>query len=317
MTATGTDNWVETMRSWPHKQTDQDTPVSTDESGSGVELTKSVAAEPAPTEEPKPVLVHPPRFDVKVAGFIAAVVVGALLILIVGASAAFSGSSKAPEPVPAAATLVPPPAPSASAPAAAQGVDHPIPYEAEAKCPEGSRPAQNLSDPSKAFVCVRKGLDGWVIHIYLGSKAQPRSYRVTAIALTPGAVDRDAGGADQWSQHRVASLLQYNFNDDTRSVVQQDTGNVHGEVVQPIANVLASEITIIVRQTSRPPKAPPSSAPGAPQGGTAIDSILNTDKDTPWTPPPLGAGTDSSVPDDPVDATFAMSGLKILGHEPL
>lgn len=259
----------------------------------------------------------PERFDHKLLwGFGGVVAVGVVAAL-AGAVMFYSPDSQtAPTPGGSLSELqavaVPQPAPPAPA-AAGPGVDRPLPYtaDAEGSCAEGSTPAQTMAgtDPHNAFVCVRGGGDGQVISIDLG-----RTYMITAISLTPGWVGLDASGVSQWSQHRVLTTVQYTFPDDpSLPIVTQQTQNVHGEAVQPIKNVLASRIRMLVRYTSRPP-ADPASTPAPPPGG--LGSVFGDAAPTvaPQVPlgAPLGGGGDGT---DPVDATFAVSSLKIIGHE--
>lgn len=215
----------------------------------------------------------------------------------------------------AVAVATPAPPPSGSV---APGVDRPLPYIADAQgsCAPGSTPAQTMSgsDPRNAFTCVRGGGDGQTISIDLG-----RTYVITAISITPGWAGQDASGVSQWSQHRVVTLVQYMFDNDPTSLVTQDTKNVHGEAVQPIKHQLASKIQVLIRQTSRPPTQPPQQeATQAPGGGglTLIfgDNAPSSPTAPSVTPDPL-TGQVTETNSDPVDASFAISNLKIIGHE--
>ena len=94
-----------------------------------------------------------------------------------------------------------------------------------------------------------------------------KTYMITAISLTPGWVGKDASGASQWGQYRVVTTVQYLFNDTDSTLVTQETKNVHGEAVQPIKRVLASKITILIRQTSRPPAQPEPGTTSTPTPG--------------------------------------------------
>jgi hypothetical protein len=201
-------------------------------------------------------------------------------------------------------------------------VDQAVPFTASANCPAGSTSAQALTDTSRdsAWVCVRGApggqVDGQVLRIDLG-----RSYLLTAVSVTPGWVAKTPGDKDEWLAHRVVTRLQYDFNDDERTILTQDTANTHGPVTTPLAHrVLASRVTVIILQTSRPPASPPQRVD--PTSATApgfIDSVLanadgplpaDTSQTTASAPEP---GQDSS---DPVDATFAVAAMKFLGHQP-
>lgn len=194
------------------------------------------------------------------------------------------------------------------------GIDRPLPFTASANCPAGSTSAQTLAgaDPTNAFVCVRKLVDGQIVQIDLS-----KSYVLTAISLTPGWVGKDSSGSSQWAQHRVVTRVQYIFNDTDRTIIVQDTGNVHGEAVRPVKHVLASKITMLILQTSRPPAETTSPAP-EPGGGLAGGGLFgDPDTTSPSSPSlplaPLGPGGQTTT--DPVDATFAISRLKVIGHE--
>ena len=238
---------------------------------------------------------------------------------IVAALVAFGDSPAAP-PARSAPGAVPT-ASAAPVPAAAPtDVDQAVPFTASANCPAGSTSAQALTDTGSdsAWVCVRGGqgaaVDGQVLHVDLG-----RTFVLTAVSVTPGWVAKTTGGKEEWLQHRVVTRLQYIFNDTDRTIVTQDTGNTHGPVVLPLKKILASRVTVIVLQTSRPPAGPiPSAGPTAAPSGGFLDSVLGAggaplppDATATTDPPPLG-----EQGSDPVDATFAVSALKFLGHQP-
>lgn len=193
--------------------------------------------------------------------------------------------------------------------------DQAIPFTADANCPTGSTSAQALTDSTSdsAWVCVRGGVDGQVLHLDLG-----KTYVLTAVSVTPGWVAKTPGGKDEWLQHRVVGRLQYIFDDSDRTIITQDTGNAHGPVTVPLTNIVASRVTVIVLQTSRPPSTPqPNGSAPAPPGGV-IDSVLGAAGGP--LPPEATATNDPAPPgepgSDPVDATFAMSGLGFFGHPP-
>jgi hypothetical protein len=237
---------------------------------------------------------------------------GLASILLLGATLVYGGGEPGgqpgKDPVTERAAVSSTAAPTPVA-AEAAGVDRPLPFTASANCPAGSTSAQTLAgaDPTNAFVCVRDLVDGQVIRLDLS-----KTYVITAISITPGWVGKDSSGASQWAQHRVVTRVQYVFNDTDRTMIVQDTGNVHGEAVQPVKHVLASKITVLILQTSRPPAQTTSSVPtpglGAPGGGLFGDAST-----LPSPTPMVGMGGQTTT--DPVDSTFAISTLKVIGHE--
>lgn len=201
--------------------------------------------------------------------------------------------------------------------------DQAIPFTAAAPgCKGGSTPAQSLSDSTgdSPWVCVRgtpdEQADGQLIHIeFRCDAARPASvcsYLVSSVSVTPGSVTATPGGNDDWLAHRVVSRLQYNFynGNELADILTQDTGNVHGPATTSLRHpVLASHVVVIVLQTARPPVSPlpePTSVAAQAQSG----------------PPDPGAATDTPMPtspsavSDPVDATFAVSGMQFFGHQP-
>ncbi len=261
-----------------------------------------------------------PRFNRTVAWGMGALAAASAVAVLGGAVLFYSGGETRASVAPSS-SLGDPQAvvvaqPTASAPpAVAAGTDRSLPYTADAveSCPAGSTAAQTMAgaDPRNAFVCVRNGAEGQVIEIDLG-----KTYVITAISLTPGWVGLDASGVSQWGQHRVVTLVQYLFNDVDRTLITQDTHNVHGEAVQPVKRVLASKITMLIRQTSRPPAEPATTAPAA--GGGGLTSVFGTDAPAPPLVAPPAAdifGPSATTNSDPVDATFAIGGFKVIGHE--
>ena len=259
--------------------------------------------------------------------------VGAVAVVTIVLAAAMVGMQSSPTAAPSASSptavsVVAPPAaqPTGPAPLNDPSQDAPIAFQASSPCPQaGSGSAQNVAsdDPTRAWVCMRDS-DGQVMTLDLG-----KPMKVTAIELTPGWVGTDASGADQWMAHRVVTRVQWILvNGADRTVVTQDTKNAHGPVPQampsngPDQGVLASQIQMIVLQTSRPPADTPApTTPGAgPSDRGLLDGVLGA---------PMAGGDSSPAPNqdptfgttdtgsDPVDNTVAISSIKILGHPPL
>ncbi|ETA91833.1 hypothetical protein O982_24945 [Mycobacterium avium 10-5581] len=262
---------------------------------------------------------RPRRFTPWVLVSFAAVVVLATVLTTLGVT--LSGPD-APSPSPRphiVKSSVAPPAAPAPAPAAADGGDHPLPFTASADCPPGaSTSAKSIADPDKPspWICVRH-TDGQPLYITLGPAGIERAYVITAVSIVPGdTAPAQGSGGDPWLQHRVVTLVQWQFNDTAHTVVDQDTGNVHGEAVKPIQGISASKITVIIRQTSRPVAAPQPSAP-APDGGP-FGGILGGPAPSTGPQPSVGPDTpgfESGHDTDPSDGTFAVSSIKVIGHK--
>lgn len=267
-----------------------------------------------------------PRFNKALAiGFVAFVAVTTIAVTSVllgmkNGPETEGAQSEAVTKITAAPAESPPPPPGAG------GGPAGIPFTASAPgCLPGSTAAQAVAsgDPTQAWVCVRGGVDGQVLTIELG-----RTMAITAIRITPGWVGTDASGADQWLQHRLVTRVSWILTDhgNKPTVIPQRTGNVHGEAPQPMPGqgVLASTITMIVQETSRPPAdAPPvdqgSAAPGP---GGLLDDVLGAPLGTPsessTAPLPGFPGISGGQAEtDPVDNTFAVSSITVEGHQPI
>lgn len=262
------------------------------------------------------------RFNLRIAGVMAAVTV-----LGTAATAAVTALDTAPAPPhPQAPTSrqrpSPPPQPASStAFAADQNLDGPIPFMASSDCdPAGSTPAQSLANPNgdTPWLCVLHG-PGQVLTLQLGPPGVPQAYVITGVSIIPGDIGpkgRRPTDPDPWLAHRVVTLLQYHFANPGNLFLDQNTFNTRGEVPMAVPHVLASTVTIIIRQTSRPPT-DPTPTPTGDQPNLA-GGILGG--------PPPGARPapgdqqpqhDEGNQSDPSDGTFAISSIKIIGHKAL
>ncbi len=254
------------------------------------------------------------RFNpVVAAGFVGTAVLATVVTLIAGSMA--SRDEPAPPPTPTSHARPPLPPPPPPVPPAA--VDGPLRFTATSDCDRlpGSTSAQLLADPQSSvpWICASQ-IPGQVLKIYLD---QP--YIITAVSIVPGAVNKTnpTDDGDAWLRHRVVTRLQWQFNDRANTIKSQKTGDVHGEAVEPIPNTLASEITVIIQETSRPPKvaAPTTTPTPAPGSDGILGPILGSNgpqQDSADEPPLLPGQAERP---DPSDGTFAVSSIQIMGHK--
>lgn len=286
--------------------------LSTDDAGEPVSDPES--AQPADDEDGdedgRDRNVRPRRYTPWVLGAFGAVAVVATIATALGVM--LSGPDAPPTPVHPSR---PAPAPSlAAAPTTASPdtEDRPLPFTARADCAAGSTSANSVADPDhpSPWICVRH-TDGQPLYITLGPAGIEHSYVVTAVCIVPGdTAPAQGSGGDPWLQHRVVSLLTWRFNDVANTGIPQTTGDVHGEACQPVSSISASKITMIIRQTTRP--VPPAPTPTSAPDGGPFSGILGGPP-TPTDPATTGQGT--SQDRDPSDGTFAVSGIKIIGHK--
>jgi hypothetical protein len=254
------------------------------------------------------------RFNpVVAAGFVGTAVLATVVTLIAGSLA--SRDEPAPPPTPTSHARAPLPPPPPSVPPAA--VDGPLRFTATSDCDRlpGSTSAQLLADPQSAvpWVCASQ-VPGQVLKIYLD---QP--YIITAVSIVPGAVNKTnpTDDGDAWLRHRVVTRLQWQFNDRAYTIKSQKTGNVHGEAVEPIPSTLASEITVIIQETSRPPKvaAPTTTPTPAPGSDGILGPILGSNGPQQDLADEPGLLPGQAERPDPSDGTFAVSSIQIMGHK--
>jgi hypothetical protein len=255
------------------------------------------------------------RFNPAVAaGFVGTAVLATVVTLIAGSLA--SRDEPAPPPTPTSHARPPLPLPPTSVPPAA--VDGPLRFTATSDCDRlpGSTSAQLLADPQSSvpWICASQ-VPGQVLKICLD---QP--YIITAVSIVPGAVNKTnpTDDGDAWLRHRVVTRLQWQFNDRANTIKSQKTGDVHGEAVEPIPSTLASEITVIIQETSRPPKvaAPTTTPTPAPGSDGILGPILgsNGPQQEPAADEPSVLPGQAERP-DPSDGTFAVSSIQIMGHK--
>lgn len=246
------------------------------------------------------------------AAFGAVAVIGTVITLVVTMA-----NSPSPEAAAPATAPVPPRVVEVAPPSPPPNVDGPLPFTASSDCPPGSTSAQSVGDPHSTtpWVCV-ESVPGQVLEIDLG-----RTFVITAVSIVPGAVNKTDTSPDQpdpWLQHRVVTRVQWQFNDTDRTVKNQNTGNVRGEAVEAIRpGVLASKITVIIQETSRPPVIAPTDSPAAPDPGAGpsiIGDILGGTQNS-VAPVPVPVLPGARNPRDPADGSFAVSSIKIIGHK--
>jgi hypothetical protein len=250
-----------------------------------------------------------PRFTPWVAVTFGAAAILATVVT-VSAGVLTSRDPQPPQPPPHTSTAARPPTPVPPTSTTPATTDAPIPFTASADCPPGSTAAQSLADPQARtpWICARS-VDGQVLTIDLG-----RAYVITAVSIVPGAVNKTGSDdqGDPWLQHRVVSRVQWQFNDTDKTIKTQNTGNVHGEAVMPVPNLLASAITVIIQQTSRPPMVAPTTTPAPGRQDSILAPILGASPSPDQQSPQLPG---QPQPVDPSDGTFAVSSIKIIGHK--
>lgn len=142
-----------------------------------------------------------------------------------------------------------PPATSSSA-APPASTSKPIqPKSATSQCPPGSTSGMDAFDgqSGKAWDCVRAySVDGQVLVIDLG-----KTYTIDSISLVPGWDHVNPDGSDEWSKHRTASTISYQFDDGPNTTYTQETLNQRKQVTSKInPTVTASQITITILKSA-------------------------------------------------------------------
>lgn len=158
---------------------------------------------------------------------------------------------------------------TAQAPASSDSAavtDGPIQVRAAtSECPPGSTSAMDAFDgqEGKAWDCVRAyHVDGQILTIDLG-----KAYAVTSISIVPGWDHLDADGTDEWTKHRTAEKVSYQFDDANETTYTQETMNQRKEVTTKIdPPVTATGIIVTILNSTGDPAL----------NDTAISSIVIT-----------------------------------------
>jgi hypothetical protein len=189
-----------------------------------------------------------------------AAVAAVLIILLLFASCGRSSNNQSLTVItssrPAADSAAPPPA----------ATDDPIQVRsASSECPSGSTSAMDAfnGQEGKAWDCVRAyHIDGQILTIDLG-----KSYQVTAISIVPGWDHVDPDGTDEWTKHRTAEKVSYQFDDPNQTTYTQETLNRREAVTTKIdPPVAATQIVLTILNSSGDPSV----------NDTAVSSILIT-----------------------------------------
>lgn len=250
------------------------------------------------------------RFNPWVAGGFGAAAVVATIATLVASSVSSREDVPPPPPPSAVAKPAAPPPPPAAPPAA---VDGPLRFTATSPCDKlpGSTSAQLLADPHSTapYVCA-SAVPGEMLTLTLDRPAV-----ITAVSIVPGAVSKSNAPdqADPWPQYRVVKRLQWLFNDTANTLKSQDTGNAHGEAVLPVPRPLASVVTVLIQETNRPPLVAPPTTPAAAGPGSDIFAPIFGGPGLPATTDPVFGNGDNKA--HPSDGKFAISSIKIIGHE--
>lgn len=247
------------------------------------------------------------------------------------------GGGPAPTPPPqhspvAAPAVVAVPTPS-ELPAPPQ--DQAVPFEPSTiSCLGGPTSPLALTDIStdSAWVCSRgpqeSRIDGQILHVkFLCDRSRPESacsYILNSLSVTPGCVPKTPGGKDEWLEHRVTRILQFNFYNGDQLAADPfflDTKSVHGPVPATLpGKILASRVDVMILHTERPTPGPAAGANGARPDGVAPppSGLLDSAVGSGDLPPPALFDTvpGNVVGNDPVDATFCMGELQFFGHSP-
>jgi hypothetical protein len=246
------------------------------------------------------------------------------------------GPAPAPAPAPhhspvAAPAVVAVPTPSEQ-PAPPQ--DQAVPFDPSTiSCLGGPTSPLALTDITNdsAWVCSRgpqeSRIDGQILHVkFLCDRSRPESacsYIFNSLSVTPGCVPKTPGGKDEWLEHRVPKILQFNFYNGDQLAADPfflDTKSVHGQVPATLSGkILASRVDVMILHTERPTPGPATGARGAGPDGVLPPSsgLLDSVEASGDLPPPVLFDTaPGQLANDPVDATFCMSQLQFFGHSP-
>lgn len=147
-------------------------------------------------------------------------------------------------------SVTPTPAPVATEPTESNSGAKPIDVvSATSHCPPGSTDGMDAfsGEAGKAWSCVRAyNVDGQVLTIDLGGV-----HLVESIAIVPGWDHIRADGVDEWTRHRTASKVSYQFDNENYTTYTQETLDQRGVVTTEMnPPVRASQVILTILASS-------------------------------------------------------------------
>ncbi|GLE59005.1 hypothetical protein NJBCHELONAE_43160 [Mycobacteroides chelonae] len=137
----------------------------------------------------------------------------------------------------------------------------------------------------------------------------PKPFVVTGIKYWAGFNGVDTDGGDAWFRNRLLMLVQFVFNNPDKTLLESSPRGERHEIVVPVEHVLASTITMTVRESAPPPPAPVTVPTTAPPGGNPDETPLpNLETLLP------GPTDNPDAANDPNAASIAMWGFQVIGH---
>lgn len=231
-------------------------------------------------------------------------IIGAVLLLSV---TVWWNSRPEPEaPKPSAQRHALPTGSAKPTPSATAADDAPIPVTFTSDCVGQTDPKLAGSlEARSAWRCPTGGVPfGQVL---LGTF--PKPYVVTGIKYWAGFNGVDTDGGDAWFRNRLLMLVQFVFNNPDKTLVESTPRGERHEIVIPVEHVLASTITMTVRESAPPPPAPVTVPTAPPPGANSEDPPLpNLETLLP------GATQNPDAANDPNAADIAMWGFQVIGH---
>lgn len=148
------------------------------------------------------------------------------------------------------------------------------PANVEARCAnDNSDPAAMFdTDNSTAWICQRLfGVDGVPVTIDLGSQST-----ISSVAITPGFNFVAPRGEDEWTNHRVVTRVQWQFDDPDNSQFTQEIVPSRNSVKMDIPDVPATQVTMTILATQPAEPGAPEPEPGSDQDTFAVSDITIT-----------------------------------------
>lgn len=211
------------------------------------------------------------------------------------------------DPKPTARRAPLPTAASTIAPGKAAPEDGPIPITLTSDCVGQTEPRLAAStEPRSAWKCPTNGVPFGQVLV----ATMPKPYVVTGIKYWAGFNGVESDGSPAWFRNRVLMLTQFVFNNPDKTLLESSPRGERHEIVVPVEHVLASVVTMTVRESAPPPPAPISTPTAVPPGANPDDTQLPNLETLLPVP-----GDNPDAANDPNGANIAVWGFQLIGHE--